>query len=189
MKISEAAAILTKASSFDKRTVGEADAIAWAEALGDIRPQDAIAAVVAHFTESSEWLTPSHITKLVRQARRTRIGDTTMIVPPHELGDYPERENAWRRALREALGDGADHAQAIAAANASQGIDDEPLAIEPPEHLRQQVKDQMREVAEKIARTKNLAEQEKQAKAERFREARARRAESLAELDKEGDTA
>lgn len=177
MKISEAAAILTMASSYDKRTVGEADAQAWALALGDMRLQDARDAVVAHFTESTEWLTPAHVTRLVRHARSARVGDISSIVPPRELADMPAREHAWKRELLRAMGDGATEPQAIAAADASQGIapEHEPLAIESSVI---EIRDRMAETATRLALSKNLAVQERAAKTERFRAMKAKRAES-----------
>lgn len=122
MKNSEASALLTLAAAFDRRTVGKADAQAWALALGDIRLDDAREAVVAHFSESSEWLTPAHVRKLVRQIRAARIGDTSSLNPPPELADEPMREIAWKRELRNNLADGMGRDEAVEAADRSQGI-------------------------------------------------------------------
>lgn len=71
MTPSEAATLLAVAASFDRRTVGKADAAAWAVILADFSFDEARDAVVAHYAESSDWLMPSHVIALV-VSRRAR---------------------------------------------------------------------------------------------------------------------
>ena len=66
MTPAEAAVILAKASSFDARTVGRADAQSWAEALHGLDPKRCLAAVVKHYSESTERLMPAHVRHLAR---------------------------------------------------------------------------------------------------------------------------
>jgi hypothetical protein len=69
MNRSDAATLLAVAASFDRRTVGKADAAAWAVILADVSFEEAQAAVVAHYAERSEWLMPSHIIALIKDRR------------------------------------------------------------------------------------------------------------------------
>jgi hypothetical protein len=70
---SEAAVVLTKCAAFDNRTIGPQQAIAWAQALPDVKLADALAAVVRHYRSSTEWCKPFHVTALVRVIRDERI--------------------------------------------------------------------------------------------------------------------
>jgi hypothetical protein len=97
--------LLTTAAAFDRRTVGEADAIAWHAAIGDLSFDDSRAAVVAHYTETSDWVMPAHVRARVRAMRRDRL--TREIIPalPAEIADQPSR---YRGELRERIREIAD---------------------------------------------------------------------------------
>jgi hypothetical protein len=69
---SEAAQVLAKAAAFDRRTVGEIDARAWAEVLGHVSLDDALAAVTRHYAGSREWIMPSDVREQVRQIHNDR---------------------------------------------------------------------------------------------------------------------
>ena len=68
----EAAAVLAKAQAYDRRTVGEADILAWQEALADVDLADALAAVTAHYRESTDWLMPAHVLRIAAHLTRER---------------------------------------------------------------------------------------------------------------------
>ncbi|MCY4726727.1 hypothetical protein NYO98_10595 [Nocardioides sp. STR2] len=123
MNAAEAAAALGIASSFDRRTVGEADAQAWGAALADIRLADARDAIVAHYRETREWIMPADIIRRVRVIRRERLVGVTPPTPPAVLADQPRREQRWQQAARTALADGATEDQAIAHACGVLGVD------------------------------------------------------------------
>ncbi|MET8908370.1 hypothetical protein [Micromonospora sp. NPDC004551] len=72
MTLDEAAAVLAKAQAYDRRTVGEADIRAWQEALADVALADALAAVTAHYRDSTDWLMPAHVRARVAQAHAAR---------------------------------------------------------------------------------------------------------------------
>lgn len=58
----------------DKRTVGEADVIAWQTIVGDLPKGDALRAVRDHFRERpGVWLEPGYIVQRVRAMRRDRL--------------------------------------------------------------------------------------------------------------------
>ncbi|WP_327047270.1 hypothetical protein OG320_05095 [Microbispora sp. NBC_01189] len=87
MNPSEAAVLLGIAAAFDRRTVGEVDARAWAEALADVALDDARAAVVEHYRESARWLMPADVRTRVKAMRRARLEREVLPAPPAELCD------------------------------------------------------------------------------------------------------
>src|SRR5574342_891270 len=86
----EVSRVLAKAAAFDRRTVGEVEVLAWLEAIGDLDVGDALAAVTAHYRDSHDWLTPSHIRTLVTVADRERH---------REIREAREREAEQRAAI------------------------------------------------------------------------------------------
>jgi hypothetical protein len=111
---SEVVDVLTAAAMFDRRTVGKADAEAWLAVIGDLPAGEAIAAVRAHYTETTDWLMPAHIRKRVREMRAQRVDDAEIPPPPRELADNPAAYTAALRAAEAAAADGADPRQAMA---------------------------------------------------------------------------
>ena len=98
MTIEETIDLLTAAAAFDRRTVGKADAVAWHATVGDLALDDCRAAVLAHYTETTDWLMPAHVRRRVKAVRAKRLQDTAIPPPPAELmDDLP----AYRAALRE----------------------------------------------------------------------------------------
>jgi hypothetical protein len=65
----EIARILTLAATFDRRTVGDADVLAWHSVLGDIDYSDAENAVKAHYRESPRFAMPADIRAAVARHR------------------------------------------------------------------------------------------------------------------------
>lgn len=65
--------LLGKAAAFDQRTTGEADILAWMEAIpDDVAFDDALAAVTRHYRESTDFLRPAHLLEQVRKIRNER---------------------------------------------------------------------------------------------------------------------
>lgn len=94
MNISEAGLLLTKASAYDRRTVGRGDCEAWAEVMtrADIALPDALEAVTQHFQTSNDWLMPVHVTRYVTQIRKTRMNNAPVMLIPGDLSLAVERE-------------------------------------------------------------------------------------------------
>jgi hypothetical protein len=69
----DASELLTIAAAFDRRTIGRADAIAWADALHDLDLRDCADAIRAHFRESTDYLMPVHVRTGVRAIRAERL--------------------------------------------------------------------------------------------------------------------
>lgn len=108
MNASEAATLLSLCSAYDRRTIGEADAFAWADALDDIRFNDAKDAVKAHYRESREWLMPCDVRAGVKKIREARIiaaeSAGQLPMPPDGLTGAEWGE--WKRKALEAVANG-----------------------------------------------------------------------------------
>jgi len=72
LAVAIATEVLAKAAAFDSRTVGEGDILAWAEAIGDLDIDDALAAVTRHYRDSADWLKPVHVRRHVQAIARER---------------------------------------------------------------------------------------------------------------------
>lgn len=68
----ETARVLTKAAAYDQRTIGEADVLAWHEAIGDLDAADALAAVTRHYANSDQRVMPVHVRRIATELRRQR---------------------------------------------------------------------------------------------------------------------
>lgn len=101
----ETADILTAIASFDLRTVGEADIVAWHAVIGDLPKALALEAVVLHHKTNSDRIKPAHLIGIAKQIRRDRA----------------ERENADAEA-RSAFEDNRDHRLGIGGNKALGGL-------------------------------------------------------------------
>lgn len=72
MNLDEASRVLAKAAGFDRRTVGQADVLAWQEALNDIPVDDALQAVTVHYRDTTDWLMPAHVRRHAATIDRDR---------------------------------------------------------------------------------------------------------------------
>lgn len=113
MTIEETIDILTAAAAFDRRTIGKADAVAWHAAIGDLDLDDCRAAVIAHYTDTTDWLMPAHVRKRVRAMRNERIASSIPPAPPAELADNPGRYRAELKARIRQIADGRSMNRAI----------------------------------------------------------------------------
>ena len=92
MTRSETAALLAFCAAYDQRTIGEADVLAWNEALEcpwvpNIDIDEAQAAVIAHYRETPQRITPADVIKRVKTDRADRYRGIPMRgkgVPPTE---------------------------------------------------------------------------------------------------------
>jgi hypothetical protein len=101
MNPSDAAQCLARAAAFDRRTVGEVEARAWAEAFPtDYRTDEVVRAIVAHYRASTDFLMPKHVIDAVtaeRAANRKRyMSENFNAVPDVD----PDDVDAWLAALR-----------------------------------------------------------------------------------------
>lgn len=101
MNRAETAILLALCTSFDRRTVGEADVRAWHAVLGDVDHKQAEAAVFAHYAESRDWIMPADIRQHVRTTRRAAAADIQGPGLPAEIPDAdPDDVPAYLEALR-----------------------------------------------------------------------------------------
>jgi hypothetical protein len=107
--------LLTAAAMFDRRTVGRSDAKAWTAVVGDLPFGDALAAVRAHYTESSDWLMPAHVRNRVKIMRRDRLSREIMPAPAPELTDDTIRYRESIFASIESIANGKTVGRALAA--------------------------------------------------------------------------
>jgi len=106
MNRAEVSLLLGVCASFDARTIGEADVIAWHDVLGDLNYSDAVNAVKSHYGSSADRIMPAHVRSGVRQIRRERVNgaDASFVFS----GD-PDNTREFQRQLkahRQAVGDG-----------------------------------------------------------------------------------
>jgi hypothetical protein len=130
--------LLTVAASFDRRTIADEDAIAWAAALPDIEMVEARDAVVAHYRESRQWVMPNDILRRVfrrRDENRRAVGTTT-VTPPSALADTPRTEAQWIRIYRASVGRGAGHDAAVTEACRRLQVAPDTAALGDPARVR-----------------------------------------------------
>jgi len=93
----DATRVLTLAASYDQRTIGETDALAWAKVLGDTNIDDAFQAIVDHYSRETRRLMPADVLAGVRRIRNARLAEVPEEVPDAD----PEDVLAYQLALRE----------------------------------------------------------------------------------------
>jgi hypothetical protein len=103
---SEAAELLSFAATFDRRTIGLTDALAWSEVLHDITLPNAKAAVLAHYSDKTSWVMPADIRQGVKRVRQAALASQPDPLPSCD----PDNTIGWRRellALRRGIADNA----------------------------------------------------------------------------------
>lgn len=96
MSPAQTAALLALCAAYDSRRIGESDVAAWHEVLAEVPALEARAAVVAHYSRSTDRVMPAHVLAEVRRVRALRLQ------PSDELPDAdPDDVPAWLAALRE----------------------------------------------------------------------------------------
>ena len=72
MNLAETHDLLRLVASFDNRRFDDATVISWQQVLDDLPFADAQTGVLRHFRDSSEWLMPVHIRRIVAELNRQR---------------------------------------------------------------------------------------------------------------------
>lgn len=137
MQASEAAAVLTAAALIDKRTIGETEAIMWAEILPEwITKTDALAAVAVHYRATRDWLMPVDVITRVKAVRAERFRAAGQPDLPAGL-DWRD-EQRWRTHWRDLVGEGRPAQEAETVADAAMGLPPRhPATIAQDDALRQ----------------------------------------------------
>ncbi len=138
MKRSEIALVLAKIQAYDRRTVGEADEMAWSEALEHVDYPDAIQAVkLYHQSGETAWMMPGHIIRLVAAQKDRNRALLHAAGPP----DYPSdlthaQEQTYRKLYQAHVKDGRSRDEATQLADHEFDAHRGEL-VAPPEHFRQ----------------------------------------------------
>ncbi|WP_225811284.1 zinc finger domain-containing protein [Streptomyces spinosus] len=102
MTPAETAALLSFAAAFDRRTIGEADVLAWQTVLADIGFEPAKAAVTAHYAVETRWIMPADIRQHVIKQRADTAADIQGPGLPPEIPDAdPDDVPAYLAAVRQ----------------------------------------------------------------------------------------
>lgn len=105
MNREETAHLLGLIALGDNRQLSNELTAYWHGLLPDIRLEDAVQAVAIHRRESTDYLQPAHIVKLVRAERARRIDAANIVYEP--IGDETTSQFLGRlSALARAAGDG-----------------------------------------------------------------------------------
>lgn len=83
--------VLTAIASFDLRTVGQSDVVAWHAVIGDLDKALALEAVVIHHKTSTDRIKPAHVIGIARSIKRDRMAknvaaDNHVAVSTHAIG-------------------------------------------------------------------------------------------------------
>lgn len=75
MTPAELVKVLVRVQADDNRDIGQVTVASWQQIIGHLDFQDAIAAVVMHRQESTDWLMPAHVLRNAARvrARRERV--------------------------------------------------------------------------------------------------------------------
>jgi len=107
--------LLGYAAAFDNRTVGDAEILAWLDAIGDLPFDDARAAVAAHYgADPNSRLMPGHVRQRVKAMRGARLAREVMPAPAPELTDDTIRYRESIFASIESIANGKTVGRAIA---------------------------------------------------------------------------
>lgn len=93
--------LLSLAAARDRRTVGKADVMAWHQDIGDLPFADAREAIGIHFRESTDWLMPAHVRRIVARLRDERGGVPGPGLSPAIPDADPDDVPAYLAAVRE----------------------------------------------------------------------------------------
>ncbi|MES9522416.1 zinc finger domain-containing protein [Streptomyces capoamus] len=133
MTPAETAALLSFAAAFDRRTIGEADVLAWHTVLADIGFEPAKAAVTAHYAVHTRWIMPADIRQHVVAQRADTAADIQGPGLPPEIPDAdPDDVPAYLAAVRQQRHRAADGLKPRPVKQLIAGLAD--TIPKPPEH-------------------------------------------------------
>jgi hypothetical protein len=155
MTPSDAAIVLALCATYDRRTIGRADATAWGRILGDAEVRDALQAVDDWYAQSRDWIMPADVIAGAKRLRDARLA--------------AERRAALDAQIKTENNIGELHNRPVAALTAGQ-----PIPIDDP------VRAERRRMLAKAAHTKQA---QIEADTQHSAEHRARREQAQRELD------
>jgi hypothetical protein len=72
---------------YDNRRTSDPDTLAWYQVIGDLPYDDAKAAVIGHYAESTDRIMPAHVRTRVKAMRRARLEHGIAAAPSPEIAD------------------------------------------------------------------------------------------------------
>lgn len=105
MTPAETTRVLAACASFDQRTVGEFDTMAWHKAIGNLDFTDAVEAVARYYTRTRQRIMPSDVVEGVREIRNERAqrAHHEILALPSRFEPDPERDQRIERGVREGV--------------------------------------------------------------------------------------
>jgi len=91
MNRQEVAQVLTLASLIDNRSITDEACRMWHDVIGHVDYDVAVEALRAHYTESTAWLLPAHITGYARAERLNALPSTMSAARPECAPDAHRR--------------------------------------------------------------------------------------------------
>lgn len=89
MTPADMADVLSAAGIYDGRKISQADVAAWHMAIGQYDREDALAGVVRHYADSTDWMKPAHLKAQILAIRNERAS-----ARPHPIRELPSRFEA-----------------------------------------------------------------------------------------------
>ena len=102
MNASDAARLLALAAAFDRRTIGETDAVAWADALAGFTFDECAEAIRDFFRSSNAWLMPAHICAIVKAKRADKLDRLAAVHHHQAIAAVPYEQSAAHAAYLDA---------------------------------------------------------------------------------------
>ena len=106
MRLSEAGELIALISAYDNRRMSEEVSAAWYDLLAPYTLHEAKHAVKKHFHESTDYLMPAHIVRIIKTERRNRLAKVETIVPSRADMTSAAAELATTKALSKAIASG-----------------------------------------------------------------------------------
>lgn len=106
MNLSESGEVLALSSEYDNRHFTAETAAAWWDLLQPFTLNEARAAVRKHYNESTEWLMPAHIVRIIKAQHRANLAAVGSIVPSRADMTTTAAELATTKALSKAIASG-----------------------------------------------------------------------------------
>lgn len=112
MTPAETATLLAYCAAFDRRTLGEADVLAWAPLLTNVDFEEARNAVATHYATNTRWIMPADIRDAVAAHHRNRLArhtDPTPQADPDDPAAYRAELLGTRQAVAAGQQEPAQH--------------------------------------------------------------------------------
>lgn len=106
MNLQETGTLLTLIAELDNRRFTKETAVSWHRILGRFGFEEARQAVEEHFTNSTDWLLPAHLVRIMKSKRRARLEHFEAINPNRVDGEDVAHELRVRKEITEAIATG-----------------------------------------------------------------------------------